>query len=132
MKLKSKLTAIQNLLTENKFPSVNTIQLLPSSGSDRQYFRIEFKDKLKESILAAFNPDVNENIAWNSFTTHFRSLGFKVPEIVARDDSYRYFLLQDLGNTSLFYHVSQEVNDEVIIRYKQSLMDLIQFQPEIE
>jgi len=73
---------------------------------------------------------MNENVAWNAFSHHFKSLGFHVPEIIARDESYRYFLLQDLGNTSLFYHVSQGVNDKVINIYKQVLRDLIMFQIE--
>jgi aminoglycoside/choline kinase family phosphotransferase len=129
-KLKHHLKTIEKLLTENKFPKAASIRALPSSGSDRQYFRVDFEDGSIGSILAAYNPDVQENIAWISFSSHFRSLGFHVPEILARDESYRYFLLQDLGNTSLFYHVSQGINEVVINYYKSALQDLIRFQVE--
>lgn len=128
--MKLQLKAIENLLSENKFPEAYSIRALPSSGSDRQYFRVDFEDASIDSILAAYNPDVQENIAWNSYSSHFNSLGFRVPEILARDELYRYFLLQDLGNTSLFYHISQGINDEVIGYYKRALQDLIRFQVE--
>jgi aminoglycoside/choline kinase family phosphotransferase len=129
-KLKYQQNAIENLLSENAFPKAASVRALPTSGSDRQYFRVDFEDGSSGSILAVYNPDVQENIAWNSFSSHFRSLGFHVPEILARDESYRYFLLQDLGNTSLFYHVSQGINEEVIDYYKSTLQDLIRFQVE--
>ncbi|PLW93367.1 MAG: phosphotransferase enzyme family protein, partial [Marinilabiliales bacterium] len=128
--MKLQLKAIENLLSENKFPEAYSIRALPSSGSERQYFRVDFEDGSIDSILAAYNPDAQENIAWNSFSSHFNSLGFRVPEILARDELYRYFLLQDLGNTSLFYHVSQGINKEVIGYYKRALQDLIRFQVE--
>ncbi|MCB2208537.1 MAG: phosphotransferase [Bacteroidetes bacterium] len=128
--MKYQQKAIENLLSEKKFPKAASIRALPSSGSDRQYFRVDFDNGSSDSILAAYNPDVQENMAWNSFSSHFRSLGFHVPEILARDESYRYFLLQDLGNTSLFYHVSQGINEEVIGYYKRALQDLIGFQVE--
>lgn len=122
--------AIKKLLAENNFPKAASIRVLPSSGSDRKYFRIEFDNGSSSSILAAYNPDVPENIAWNSFSTYFKSLGFHVPKILARDESYQYFLLQDLGNTSLFYYVSQGISEEVIQYYKRVLSDLILFQVE--
>jgi len=128
--LKYQQHTIENLLSENTFPKAASIRVLPSSGSDRQYFRVDFEDGSIGSILAAYNPDVQENIAWNSFSSHFRSLGFHVPEILARDESYRYFLLKDLGNTSLFYHISQGIDDKIINIYKQVLRDLIKFQVE--
>lgn len=128
--MNDKHKAIKDLLVKNNYPSEFIISALPSSGSDRQYFRIEFSNGTTASILAAFNPDVDENIAWNSFSQHFRSLGFNVPEVINRDESYQYFLLQDLGNTSLFYHVSQGVDDKVIQLYKHALRDLIRFQVE--
>ncbi len=89
--MKNQQKAIENLLAENNFPKAVSIRALPSSGSDRQYFRVNFDNGFTPSILAAYNPDVQENIAWNSFSTHFNSLGFRVPEILARDETYQLF-----------------------------------------
>ena len=119
---------IKSLLKKNNFPEAKGIVELPSSGSNRKYFRVSFNQQ--ESILAAFNPDVRENIAWNSFTIHFREKELPVPEIFARDNSYRYFLLEDLGNTSLFHLVNKGIDDEVIKLYKHTLDVLLRFQVE--
>lgn len=126
----NKLHNIKNLLAKNGFPEPEYISALPSSGSDRQYFRVEFKKNTINSVLAAYNPDINENVAWNSYSEHFKSLGFNVPTIIDRDKSYRYFLLKDLGNTSLFYYVSQGLDEKVISYYEQAVRDLLRFQVE--
>ena len=128
--MKNKLKEIKGLLAKNRFPEPNSIFPLPSSGSDRHYYRVEFKNNAINSVLAAYNPDISENIAWNSFSEHFESLGFNVPTIIGRDESYRYFLLNDMGNTSLFYYVSQGIDEKVISYYKYAIRDLLKFQIE--
>jgi len=128
--VKNKLKEIKGLLAKNGFPEPNSIYPLPSSGSDRHYYRVEFKNKTINSVLAAYNPDISENIAWNSFSEYFESLGFNVPTIIDRDESYRYFLLNDLGNTNLFYYVSQGIDEKVISYYKSAIRDLLKFQIE--
>lgn len=75
---------------------------LPVSGSNRSYFRAIDKNDPSNTILASYNEDVSENIAQFSFTQHFRSKNLRVPEILAKDSSYKYFLLEDLGKRSLF------------------------------
>ena len=119
---------IKQLLKRNKFPEVDSMFELPSSGSGRIYFRIFFEDTSQPSLLVSFNGNVSENIAQYSFTQHFLSKGFRVPEIIARDESYRYFLLEDLGNENLFQLVQEGVSEQVIGIYKQVLQDLFQFQ----
>jgi aminoglycoside/choline kinase family phosphotransferase len=116
------------LLKTNGFPESVTISELPSSGSNRKYFRLSFKQR--NPILAAFNPDVSENIAWYSFTIHFREKNLPVPEIFAKDNSYQYFLLEDLGNTSLLQIVSQGIHAEVVDLYQKTLDELLRFQVE--
>ena len=128
--MKNKVNKIKGLLAKNGFPEPNSIYPLPSSGSDRHYYRVEFKNKTINSVLAAYNPDISENIAWNSFSEYFESLGFNVPTIIDRDESYRYFLLNDMGNTSLFYYVSQGIDEKVISYYKYAIRDLLRFQIE--
>ena len=120
------LIHIQALLQKSNYTDEADIKELPSSGSNRIYYRLTFPNG--SSILAAFNPDINENIAWYSFTEHFRNRKLPVPEIYARDESYTYFLLQDLGSLNLFDIISGGITDEVLSFYKQVLDDLIRFQ----
>ncbi len=119
---------ISNLLSRNNYPDATEIVELPSSGSNRIYFRLTFKHT--GSLLAAYNPDVSENIAWHSYSFHFREKGFHVPEIYARDEDYRYFLIQDLGTSDLFSLTGQGIDNKVEGIYKVVLRDLLRFQIE--
>lgn len=121
---------ISQLLSENNFPAVDYVKELPSSGSNRIYFRVYFLDENNKSILASFNPDINENIAHYSFTLHFKNKGFKVPEIYAKDNTYQYFLLQDLGDLCLFDEIKNLSKDKLISLYKIVLSELLKFQIE--
>ena len=57
-------------------------------------------------------------------------MGLSVPEMFAHDDSFRYFLLEDLGNTSLFDMVAKGFDEETRGYYKKVIRDLIKFQVE--
>lgn len=128
--MKNHIHHINNLLKRNNFPIPSDIKELPSSGSDRLYFRINFRDENIESILAAFNPEINENIAWYSYSVHFKNKGMKVPEIYAKDDSYQYFLLQDLGDQTLFNLLGDISENEKSKYYQYAINELIKFQIE--
>ena len=119
---------IKELLKKEGYPDDNQIIPLPSSGSNRSYYRIIFLNNNNHtSLIASYNYDVRENIAQNSFTMHFKSLGFNVPEIFARDSNYRYFLMQDIGDTTLFKLLSND-RDKALKYYKDVITDLIKFQ----
>jgi aminoglycoside/choline kinase family phosphotransferase len=103
---------------------------LPSSGSYRQYYRITNADK---SILAAFNPDEKENKAFISFSRHFHKLGLPVPEIYTADEEKKIYLLEDLGDITLFswlseLRVEEGFTDEIISTYKKVITQLPRFQ----
>ncbi len=130
MNLSSHIENIAELLQNNDYPKVEQIKELPSSGSDRIYFRVIFLDEVQNSILASFNPEISENIAHYSFTTHFRSKGLNVPEIYAKDSSYRYFLIQDLGNKPMLEELENLDEDEKLSIYKKVIDHLLKFQTE--
>jgi len=119
---------IKKLLNKVEFTGECQIIPMPSSGSNRLYYRIIFLDNaIHKSIIASYNNDVSENIAHNSFTQHFKYIGFNVPEIYAHDESYKYFLIQDLGDVTLFNML--ETNPKKAIEYyKIVISDLIDFQ----
>jgi aminoglycoside/choline kinase family phosphotransferase len=72
---------------------------LPRSGSDRQYFRMFAGER---SAIGAINPNRRENEAFIGFTRHFRSKGLPVPEIYGADPDHHVYLLEDLGDTTVF------------------------------
>lgn len=101
---------------------------LPPSGSDRQYYRIAFTDSSLSNLMAFYNPCKEENLAQLEFTRHFKSLGLQVPEILAYDASETIFIIENLGNQTLFDLASKGFSYEVITYYKKAISDLVQFQ----
>lgn len=78
---------------------IKGIELLPQSGSSRLYYRVNLGNAC---ILAAYNENVAENLAYFSFTRQFLAKGLNVPGILARTEDNRLYLVEDLGNTTLF------------------------------
>ena len=102
------------------------ISSLPPSGSDRKYFRIQYS---KGSVIGAYNPIEEENTAFLSLTKHFRSLGLPVPEILAEDTSNYVYLLEDLGDTTLFsllpHQREQVCFGKEVMEYYRKILDIL-------
>jgi aminoglycoside/choline kinase family phosphotransferase len=104
-----------------------TIKSLPASGSSRQYFRLSAGSF---SAIGVWHPDKNENRAFIAFTAHFLNKGLHVPQIFAKDMDNDIYLLQDLGNTTLFSLVNKDKADMCALEcyYKKVLDHLLIFQ----
>ena len=121
---------IKNLFKTWSDEDAQVISVLPQSGSYRQYFRISGNSK---SAIVAFNPDHKENKAFITFTKHFRSIGLNVPEFYLDDKNSGTYLIEDLGDVSLFSFLSENRNlkefpKKVTSYYKNSIEHLIRFQ----
>ena len=103
---------------------------LPRSGSDREYYRIV---GIEKKAIAAYNPDKKENQAFVSFSKHFNSENLPVPEIYAVREEEDMYLLQDLGDTTLYlFLLEQRINndfpEDLLDIYKKVLSMLVKFQ----
>lgn len=103
---------------------------LPLSGSARKYFRLQSKNK---SAIGVYNPDKKENSAFLAFTRHFLSHGLSVPEIYATGQDQSIYLLQDLGDSTLYQKVTNRDADsplpaEVELLYRKAITELLKFQ----
>ena len=110
--------------------NVTDFSPLPGSGSYRQYFRIKGNNK---SAIGVYNADKKENIAFLSFTKHFLKKGLKVPELYSYNIDYNIYLLQDLGDITLYRHLSDirkngKFPEKILDIYKKALAQLIRFQ----
>ncbi len=108
----------------------NDIINLPRSGSDRRYYRITGN---KKTAMGVSNPDKKENIAFLSFTKHFFSKGLPVPEIYAEDAEKDIYLLQDLGDITLFAFLTDlrkgdKFPEKAVEMYKKTIGRLPEFQ----
>lgn len=122
MKIENKL---KELVKSSLNTDVSTISALPVSGSSRKYYRINTDDKF---VIGAFNDDLKENEAFFSFTNHFKNSGLNVPELLAIDNTGSFYLLEDLGDKTLFQILLNKLDDKTISIYKSSLKELIKFQ----
>jgi aminoglycoside/choline kinase family phosphotransferase len=105
---------------------------LPRSGSDRKYFRMSAENL---SAIGVFNNNQKENAAFISFTKSFTNLGLNVPKIYSEKLSDKIYLLEDLGDQSLFKLVEEKRSDNsfpqsLIDKYQRALKHLLKFQIE--
>jgi len=103
---------------------------LAQSGSDRQYFRMVSANK---TALGVYNNDSKENLAFIEFTKHFLKKGMRVPQIYAEEPQWDIYLLEDLGDTTLFAYLTEqkkksEFTDDLRLMYKKVLKELPRFQ----
>lgn len=102
---------------------------LPRSGSDRRHFRLSANGR--GSVMAAYNPNVAENEAYFSFSKCFADNGINVPSIIAVDKSRTHYLIEDLGNESLYSIITKadgNPDNGTIQLYAKVLDDLARMQ----
>ena len=107
-------------------------RILPVSahGSTRQYYRIVGSGG---GVIAVFNPDRRENIAFLTLSAHFKRHGLPVPEIYISDLDRHIYLEQDLGDETLFSVVTamretKDLSSRLLNLYKRVLEILPHFQ----
>jgi aminoglycoside/choline kinase family phosphotransferase len=118
-------------LFENHFQEkVDNVEMLPGSGSYREYCRLINQNR---TVIGAYNADVKENTAFLSFTSHFRKNNIRVPEVYSVSSDLKKYLLEDLGNTTLFDYVGtirekEGFSENIISEYKKVLKELPKIQ----
>jgi len=83
---------------------VSLFELLPASGSYREYARIK---SMHHQVIGAFNQDIKENKAFLEFSAHFLQKEIPVPRIYSVSADRTCYLQEDLGNTTLFDFLSK-------------------------
>ena len=71
---------------------------LPSSGSNRRYFRLTGTKKL----IGVYGTSKEENEAFLYMAAHFRKKGLPVPEVYICSEDKNCYLQEDLGDILLF------------------------------
>ncbi len=76
-----------------------TLEALPTSGSNRRYFRLK-KDSL--SLIGVHGESREENRAFIALSRHFHKQRLNAPEVLAVSDDDMCYIQQDLGDEILF------------------------------
>jgi aminoglycoside/choline kinase family phosphotransferase len=107
-----------------------SVKLLPLSGSNRKYYRLKSDNN---SIIGVFNNEVRENNAFLYLSQHFKKYNLPIPTVFDKDESGKYYIQEDLGDTTLFALIENQNNEnrfnsDIIDLYKNVLKHLISFQ----
>lgn len=94
---------IEELFEQYTHQKPDNIYELPSSGSNRRYFRISGGGI---TLIGAAGTSIEENIAFVEIDRHFMLKGLSVPKVLCVSDDKRFYLQEDLGDTTLFNHVA--------------------------
>lgn len=103
---------------------------LPSSGSNRRYFRLTNE---QVHVVGVYGASVEENKAFWTIDEHFIQKGLPVPRVLSHSDDFLYYLQEDLGDTLLFHAIEAgrncgQFNEEEKTLLKKTIRLLPAFQ----
>ena len=103
------------------------VDVLPQSGSDRRYFRLQSADC--QTVIATYGLNTQENETFIYFSDHFRERGLNVPQIFSLSEDKTIYLQEDLGDISLLNVLEQKgFTEEVYDLFKESLHQIARLQ----
>ena len=121
MKNRKEIEVVARLF-EEKYGEKPDVSLLVGGGSDRKYFRLT---SVKEKVVGVYGNQKDENKLFIDLAEVLSANGILVPEIIQVSSDFQSYLIEDLGDISLFNLLKGE--DRVIMA-KKALDDLIQIQ----
>ena len=89
---------------------LESIEPISAHGSSRVYFRCCSKSF---SCLAAYNEDKKENITFVDYAKQLYSKGIRVPKVYSEDIDNNIYLIEDLGDVSLFDLIQLEEKEGI-------------------
>lgn len=108
---------------------VKEITELPSSGSNRRYFRLTGV----KTLIGVSGTSLEENDAFIYMASHFRKKGLPVPEVYHSSADGLYYLQEDLGDVLLFDAIAKGRQSSVFDDEERALLiKTIRLLPEIQ
>jgi aminoglycoside/choline kinase family phosphotransferase len=116
------------------YPS--NIEPLEQHASKRNLFRLGFGQD--QTAIVSIEPRWSEAEAFIYLSSHFRSHGLRVPEILRTDQENGVILMEDLGRYTLFERLSQArqsgeatpdlIPESISKLYENAIQELVKFQ----
>jgi aminoglycoside/choline kinase family phosphotransferase len=124
--MQSIIENISSLFAGFSSETIDSIEKIPQSGSNRVYFRITTKNN---SFIATFNNHIKENQTFIHFSRHFLAANCPVPEIYVVSKDNTLYIQQDFGDISLLNKLEESgYNGYVYALFEQSLKKLAHLQ----
>lgn len=105
---------------------------LRGGGGDRKYYRFTFESpvdstgkSLLETVIGVKADNTGDARAFVGLTGVFARYGVSVPRVYAHNNDYTYYLVQDLGDRSLFDSLHDEGIDENL---REVMVNLVRMQ----
>ncbi|MDD3405087.1 MAG: RNase adapter RapZ [Paludibacteraceae bacterium] len=95
---------LEELFEQHLHEKPSNTEELPSSGSNRRYFRLTND---KHSLIGVKGTSVEENKAFLIIAKHFHDKGLPVPKVYNHSNDYIYYIQEDLGDNILFKATEQ-------------------------
>jgi aminoglycoside/choline kinase family phosphotransferase len=92
-------TELESLFKQHTGQQATDITELPSSGSNRRYFRLK-NDKI--SLIGVTGTSTDENRAFYEMAKHFKKQKINVPDVYLHSANWMHYIQEDLGDTLLF------------------------------
>lgn len=124
--MQSIIESIKDLYNTWSGKPCDRVEVLPQSGSDRRYFRIQEGDK---TFIATYGNNIPENETFIYFSDHFKERDLPVPAILALSEDKTIYLQEDFGDVSLLNRLEGEgLCDAVYALFRDSLHQLATLQ----
>ena len=95
------------------------IEELPSSGSNRRYYRLKGGSI---SLIGVIGTSTEENRAFIQLSRHFKAKRLPVPQVLSVSEDLRAYIQEDLGTNNLFDMVSAGRESGVYSEYETDLL----------
>ncbi|MDH6535646.1 phosphotransferase [Parabacteroides sp. 52] len=112
------LTELSRLYTSLTGSSPLEIIELPSSGSNRRYFRLLGS----QTLVGVSGSSAEENKAFIYMASHFKKQGLPVPEVYIASEDQSFYLQEDLGDTLLFDAIEKGRKSSVFDESERQLL----------
>lgn len=109
---------IKNLYRTYPGHEAEEVTELPSSGSNRRYFRLHGP----QTLIGVSGTSIEENRAFIYMADHFHQKGLPVPEVYAQSDDQSFYLQEDLGDTLLFDAIEKGRKSSVFDESEKTLL----------
>jgi aminoglycoside/choline kinase family phosphotransferase len=124
--LKTLVDSIEKLYFDWKKNKPDSIDVLPQSGSERRYFRLNGNN---ESVIGTYGANIKENEAFIYFSNHFKKKNLVVPAIYKISSDRQFYLQEDFGDESLLNRLESEgFTEPVYSFFQKSLHELARLQ----
>ena len=123
------INALTDLYIKHTGSQPENITELPSSGSNRRYFRLTGV----ADLIGVIGTNLQENEAFIYMSSHFREKCIPTPEVVAVSDDRMTYLQQDLGDTLLFNAIEKgRLTKSFSAAERELLIKTIRLLPDIQ